>query len=194
MLIIGGTIGATIGVARTLPNEEGWQTRVQVHWGLTIVSFTALISGLVLRFVSIRQDRAQTERHESSLAELRALLEGLIAGLDEIRSELERAPGIDFIAANHDVYQQRLTALLTGPVATIIQNRHALANVHGMWAYSTVMAPFAQAERYLNRAWSTSTDGYYDDMRESLRHAAAALAETKVEFGRLVGRPSTSGE
>ena len=43
-------------------------------------------------------------------------------------------------------------------------------------AYGEVMTDFAAAERYLNRVWSASADGYIDEVNEYLEKASNQFA------------------
>ena len=43
--------------------------------------------------------------------------------------------------------------------------RETLAHVYGLQAYAEIMSAFATGERYLNRVWSASADGYVEEAR-----------------------------
>ena len=42
--------------------------------------------------------------------------------------------------------------------------RESITHLHGLSAYADVMSSFATGERYLNRVWSASADGYVDEV------------------------------
>ncbi len=42
--------------------------------------------------------------------------------------------------------------------------RESITHLHGLPAYADVMSSFATGERYLNRVWSSSADGYIDEV------------------------------
>lgn len=44
------------------------------------------------------------------------------------------------------------------------QARESITHLHGLPAYADVMSSFATGERYLNRVWSASADGYVDEV------------------------------
>ena len=114
---------------------------------------------------------------------MEGLREAMSSLLEEVR-ELERIEEDAFVE-DFDLVHERLDRLLAGPVATVIDNRQALTDAHGLAAHAGVMGPFAAGERYLNRAWSAATDGYVEETRASIRRARPALEEAREELGRL---------
>jgi hypothetical protein len=50
--------------------------------------------------------------------------------------------------------------------------------VYGLDAYGEVMGLFASAERYLNRTWSASADGYVDEVDSALQKAQEQFIAT----------------
>jgi len=51
--------------------------------------------------------------------------------------------------------------------------------LYGLQSYADLMSAFACGERYVNRAWSASADGYIDEVRASLDTALAQLTKAK---------------
>ena len=56
--------------------------------------------------------------------------------------------------------------------------RKSIARKYSLQAYSEVMSHFAAAERYLNRVWSASVDGYIDEVRDYTARAGEQFEET----------------
>ena len=50
-----------------------------------------------------------------------------------------------------------------------------------------VMSAFSMAERYLNRAWSASADGYWHESVDYLHRASKPLAEARTSLDRIIG-------
>ena len=51
--------------------------------------------------------------------------------------------------------------------------------------YADVMSGFAAGERYINRVWSASTDGYEDEVHLYLEKARMQFAEASGLFNQL---------
>jgi hypothetical protein len=56
--------------------------------------------------------------------------------------------------------------------------RESIAYSYGLAAYADVMSPFAAGERYLNRAWCASADGYVDEIHQYLGAAREQFASS----------------
>jgi len=52
-----------------------------------------------------------------------------------------------------------------------VENRESIGHAFGLQSYADVMTHFATAERYLNRCWSASSDGYTDEVNTYLTRA-----------------------
>ena len=55
------------------------------------------------------------------------------------------------------------------------------------------MNRFAAGERYLNRVWSASTDGYIEEAHRYIEKAARQFEETLVAFNAVKSRPPRRG-
>ena len=53
--------------------------------------------------------------------------------------------------------------------------------------YARVMNPFSAGERYLNRVWSASTDGYIDDAHRHMAKARDQFTEALDAYRELRG-------
>jgi hypothetical protein len=63
--------------------------------------------------------------------------------------------------------------------------RESMIHVFGMQNYADVMSAFAAGERYINRVWSASTDGYVDEVHQYLEKARNQFAEAYGLFEQL---------
>lgn len=69
----------------------------------------------------------------------------------------------------------RIDLELAAPLAEFAEARESIMHGVGLAEYAAVMDPFARGERFVNRAWSASADGYVDEVWASLRTAEAEL-------------------
>ena len=65
-----------------------------------------------------------------------------------------------------------------------------MIHVFGIQNYADVMSNFAAGERYINRVWSASTDGYVDEVREYLERAHKQFTEGRRHFSELMAAHS----
>jgi len=88
-----------------------------------------------------------------------------------------------------DIYdiRHRIDELFPDDLASFVQARHSIAQVHGLQAYADVMSSFAAGERYLARVWSASADGYIDEVSTYLDKAQTQFVESLQQIRQLTG-------
>jgi len=60
--------------------------------------------------------------------------------------------------------------------------RRSMIVLFGLQAYADIMSAFAAGERYLNRVWSASTDGYVDEVLQTIDRAHEQFVEARRLF------------
>lgn len=73
--------------------------------------------------------------------------------------------------------RQRIDELFNDDLTAFVQARHSLAHTYGLQAYADIMSHFASAQRYLNRVWSASADGYIDEVYAYLDRAQIQFSQ-----------------
>jgi len=109
------------------------------------------------------------------------------SSLDNIRRNL------DAVCARGDdlpVYEARfeIDRLFREDLSRFAEARESMIHVFGMQNYADVMSNFAAGERYINRVWSASTDGYVDEVRMYLERAREQFREAQMHFDELAAR------
>ena len=142
---------------------------LQVNWVLFSVFLIISIIGIFL----IRSSERKETMHEETLStNMKTIEESLIRIVDDvklIRSEIDpKKP--------QDVHQ-RIDEKLPDHLEAFIESRKTIGHVHGLQAYGHVMNYFAAAERYLNRVWSASADGYIDEITEYMERSEQQFEE-----------------
>jgi hypothetical protein len=174
LLITAGTLTASLAVARTDTTVDGWVALWQVSTLWAVVGLVLIAIGIVVQRTG---KAASDEAARMGLAGLDALLERVVKDADG----LGEAIGTIELGALH----ARVDELLTGPVTDFAEGRQALIDVFGIGPYAEVMGPFSHAERYLNRAWSASADGYRDEAETYARKAGPLFREAHRKRGEL---------
>ena len=73
------------------------------------------------------------------------------------------------------IVQHRIDELFPGDLNKFVEARETIPHVYRLQAYADVMSHFAAGERYLNRVWSASADGYVDEVRTYLEEGFRAV-------------------
>ena len=140
----------------------------------------------------IRRSAHATARADHVLArnreDVEASLGRIIAGLEEITSGADPLPPWEYRFAIDHRFRDDL--------ARFADARESLGHLYGLAAYAEIMSAFAAGERYLNRVWSASADGYMDEATdylhralEQFREAARALGEAHAASGVRIMSP-----
>lgn len=96
----------------------------------------------------------------------------------------EDAAKLDDEKTTVSVYDLRRRIDETFPehLLSFVEARESIAHSYGLQAYAEVMNRFAAGERFLNRVWSASTDGYQDEARDYLGRAREQFADALETF------------
>jgi hypothetical protein len=140
------TIGFLGAAFETVRQVEGVNTAVFLVWlALGIV-------GVITARLAVRREATDEVRLTANIGTLETSLKGIVAASEWLEAE----------KSNINVYdlRHRIDERFPEPLTEFVDARESIAHTYGLQAYSEVMNRFAAGERYLNRVWSASTDGY----------------------------------
>lgn len=153
---------------------------VSVDWTRFSAAMLIGVAGIVLvRIGSQRLARAEGTM-SANLQAIDASLDSIVLAMQTLNAEKEQ---IDV----YDVHG-RIDELVPDHLTRFVEARSSIANAFGLQGYADVMSHFAAGERYLNRVWSASADGYVDEVREYLERAEAQFIEARDLLRRLERR------
>ena len=149
-LISVGFLAGSLVAVQTAENE--------VDWSWYVPAFLVGVAGIVIVHRAIR---AETREEGALGANLQAISESL-------QRIAQNARQLDADKESIDVYDLhgRIDEIFRDDMATFVEGRESIAHLHGLAAYAEVMNEFAAGERYLNRVWSASIDGWIDEARQ----------------------------
>jgi hypothetical protein len=81
--------------------------------------------------------------------------------------------------------RHKIDDLLTDDLNTFVDARETIATKYGLHEYADIMSHFAAGERYINRVWSCSADGYIDEVSTYIAKAEGQFNETLARFQKL---------
>ncbi len=148
-----------------------------VNWAWFSAALAPAVVGIVLirrgeRAVAL--DSGRLERDWSILSESLGRITRNAAELAERREEI-------------DVYEahEEVDRYFPSDLAAFVAARKTIIHRHGLDAYADVMNEFCAGERYLNRVWSASVDGYVDEVQAYLLRASEQFAEARTKLAAL---------
>lgn len=147
LLVFAGFIGTSlVSVVHT----------TDVDWLYFIVLLLLSVIGIVILRKSEKQETQTEEAVSSNMSEVTASLEAIVKHVKTIKSEVNME--------HPQATQSRIDDLLPKELERFVESRKVIGHVHGLQNYANVMSAFATGERYINRVWSASTDGYIDEV------------------------------
>ncbi len=167
-------LGFLMGALAAVVDEQN------VAWGTYAIALAVGVIGVAAVRLAIRQEA----RAEGKLA-----LSMKVLG-ESLRSIVQKVSMLDQQKESLDPYEarQHIDELLPDDLNSFVEARESIAHVHGLQAYADVMNEFAAGERYLNRVWSASADGYIDEVRAYLEKSAHEFMAALGELERLERR------
>lgn len=144
-----------------------------VNWTIFTIAAAAAITGLLL----FKRQASAHARSDTVLElnknELRESIRNIVSDLREIMSD-ESAQGVTL----RDAIDLRLRMDLR----RFADARESMVHLFGLQTYADIMSSFAAGERYINRVWSASADGYQEEATTYLGKAAKQFAEAQQQL------------
>ena len=144
-------------------------------WYLPVLIFG--LAGLVVFRKAHHGEARATHRLSGNMQTLDKSLENILGNLESLNKNSSDLP----------VYEARfeIDRLLREDLNNFANARETMMHVFGLQNYADVMSAFAAGERYINRVWSASTDGYIDEVRSYLDRATRQFREARTLFAKL---------
>jgi hypothetical protein len=169
LLLCVGFIGAAYSTALDVEN---------VNWQLFAIMAIIAIAGVVL-FKQQEKARAQSDTVlQNNRAELRESVDNLVNDLRDIS-----ANG----ALQGHALRERIDEKLRPDLIRFVDARESMVHLFGLQVYADIMSHFAAGERYINRVWSSSADGYDAEAATYLEKAAEQFQDAQRQLGEAAG-------
>lgn len=165
---------------------------VQRAEGLALGPFVAAVAvgalGIVLVRVGMHREARHEEKLEADIATIEESLGRVVADIEVLDREKD--------AVNVYDLRHRIDDTFVEDLAAFVEARESIGHSFGLQAYADVMNHFAAGERYLNRVWSASTDGYVDEAHEYIGRAHSQFSQALDRFRALArdAEVETGGE
>lgn len=155
-----------------------------VKWLWYIPALAVGVAGVVM----IRVDHARQHKTEHHVA---ANIETIEGSLTRIAANIDKLNADKHAINTYDV-RHKIDELFTDDLELFVDARQSIVHRYGLAAYGEIMSSFAAGERYLNRVWSASADGYIDEVNEYLEKAKDQFAESLAIIRRFQAGPQTA--
>ena len=166
ILLAAGFLGGAFATSLDVKN---------VDW--TIFVFAAI--GAVLGLVLVKRQSSALARSDSVLELNRSELS---ESIQNIVQDLEGLTGDKSMQG--DALRERIDLKLRSDLRRFADARESMVHLFGLQTYADIMSNFAAGERYINRVWSASADGYNHEATTYLEKAANQFREAQLQLVR----------
>jgi len=155
---------------------------VETNWLLFV---PAAIAGMLGVFMIKRQSSGEaTSEHvlSANRAELNDSLGNIVTNLERMSEEGDSIATADL--------REQIDGRLRDDLRRFADARESLIHLFGLQTYANVMSDFAAGERYVNRVWSASADGYDGEARSYLGRAAVQFRAAQQQLDSATAQAS----
>ena len=144
-----------------------------VSWPFFAAAVLAAGTGVFLIKRHARSLAQSDEVLETNRAELRESIENIVNDLRDIVS----SGGLSGAAL-----RDRIDTRLRPDLNRFAEARESMVHLFGLQTYADIMSHFAAGERYINRVWSSSADGYDVEAARYLGRAEERFADAQRQL------------
>jgi hypothetical protein len=157
-----------------------------INWSYMIPTLVVGLIGLGMYRKAESAETRSGQRLADNMEILDTSLSNILANLENLCQREKELP----------VYEARfeIDRLFREDLNNFAEARESMIHVFGIQHYADVMSNFAAGERYINRVWSASTDGYVDEVRLYLERARAQFTEGWSHFSGLQATLTTASD
>jgi len=169
LLLAGGFLVGAFATALDVHN---------VDWSLFGIAAVAAIAGVI---IAKRANRAQATSGtvlETNRKELNESIDNIVRDLGSMT---------DGTAARGEELRDWIDQKLRPDLRRFVDARQSMVHLFGLQTYADIMSDFAAGERYINRVWSSSADGYDAEATTYLGKAAEQFADAQRQLGEASG-------
>lgn len=105
----------------------------------------------------------------------------LIVSLNNVLKNLESLNGRKEQIPTYDM-RFEIDKLFREDLINFAEARDSMKHLFGIQGFADIMSSFAAGERYINRVWSASTDGYVDEVLMYVEKSYTQFKHAKDEF------------
>jgi hypothetical protein len=146
----------------------------KVSWEYFIPTIVVGFIGVILVRVAGKKVSHTEEKFSENISNIESSLNNILDKLAKLNEEKTKMNPYDV--------RHKIDELLIDDLNTFVDARETIGHVYSLQAYAEVMSSFAGGERYLNRTWSASADGYIDEVNSSLDKALEQFKDAKEKL------------
>lgn len=150
---------------------------LEVNW----VYFVPIV---VVGFIGVAIVRAGTRAHETHADTIKTNIDAIHKSLESVVNKVGQLNQEKADINTYDM-RHRIDEALVEDLDDFVEARESIGHKYGLQHYADIMSHFAAGERYLNRVWSASADGYIDEVNAYMTKAEEQFIEAFDQLKKL---------
>jgi hypothetical protein len=168
LLLVGGFLFGAYATAIDAQN---------VDWTLFGIAAIAAIAGVIIAKRATRAHATSGTVLDTNRKELNESIGNIVRDLGNMNDEA---------ASKGEELRDWIDETLRPDLRRFVDARQSMVHLFGLQAYADIMSDFAAGERYVNRVWSSSADGYDEEAQIYLQKAAGQFEDAQRQLSEAV--------
>jgi hypothetical protein len=148
-----------------------------LNWTLFLPAAVVGVLGVVLARTAAKRHASHADTVASNLSDLTGAIGRIAENVAMLNREKNTIHTYDM--------RHKIDALMVDDLGIFADARETITVRFGLQSYAEIMGHFAAGERYLNRVWSASADGYVDEVRDYLGRAEEQFISVRDQLAAL---------
>jgi len=167
MIILGFLLASWVAV----------QDARHVNWLWFVMTGLVAIAGVVISRQATRAAAVHADTVAANIEDIGRSLTAIVEKVGQLNRDKHEINTYDM--------RHKIDGMLLDDLNRFVEARETIGVRYGLHAYAEVMSHYAAGERYLNRVWSCSADGYIDEVNAYIERAEEQFVDTLDIFRKL---------
>jgi len=150
------------------------QNATEVNWVWFGPAALAAMLGVTLVRTGTKQEVEHADAIAANIGDIDSSIRRIVDTTTKLNREKETIHTYDM--------RDKIDELLVEDLGIFADARETIGVKYGLHNYAEIMSHFAAGERYINRVWSCSADGYIDEVREYIGRAEEQFRSVQTLF------------
>lgn len=147
-----------------------------VDWLLFGIAAVAAVAGVIMAKSADRAEATSGELLESNRNELNESIANVVRDLNQMNGDTP---------LQGEALRDWIDEKLRPDLRRFVEARESMVHLYGLQTYADIMSEFAAGERYINRVWSSSADGYDVEAETYLERAAEQFHDAQQQLAQI---------
>ncbi len=152
-------------------------TQLEGNWSWFSLSLLVSVIGIFMVRSTENREALHEDTLNANLQTIRDSLREIVTHVEAIRNNIDEN--------NPQAVHLEIDKHLPGHLNAFVEARKSIGHMFGLQVYADVMSFYATGERYLNRVWSASADGYIDEVTDYIARSQHQFEEALAVVEKL---------